>query len=165
MITRYTVENREHVSAKSYEEVLAAFETAVGDAEHGEVNEALNAVDNAEDWERAMTALFGPAGFVRVFSLDHGRWLGFYGTAAKARKYIYGNPVVAETMLRHDLRGGLQVPLSIMIWEDGDGLARISYDLPSSTMGFIDDPALAEAARALDAKLIAFVEGLTGASA
>ena len=165
MITKYTVESREHVSAKSYEEVVSAFEAAVGDAEHGEVVEALKAADNAGDWERAVTALFGTAGFVRVFALDHGRWLGFYGTKAKARKYVYGNPMVAETMLRHDLRAGLQVPLSIMIWEDADGHARVSYDLPSSVMSFIDHPDLAKAASALDAKVIALVEELTGAPA
>ncbi|HWC84816.1 MAG TPA: DUF302 domain-containing protein [Pseudonocardiaceae bacterium] len=165
MIVKYTVENREHVSAKSYEEVVAVFEAAVGDAEHGEVTEALRTVDNAGDWEQAMVALFGPAGFVRVFSLDHGRWQGLYGTKAKAKKYVYGNPIVAETMLRHDLRAGLQVPLSIMIREDDDGHARVSYDLPSSAMGFIDNPDLAEAAMALDARLTAFVRELTGAAA
>lgn len=167
MITKYTVENREHVSAKSYEEVVRAFEAAVGDAEHDEVAEALTRVDSVGDWEQAMTALFGPAGFARVFSLDHGRWLNFYGgkTVAKAKKYVYGNPIVAETMLRHDLRAGLQVPLSIMIREDVDGHARVSYDLPSSVMGFVDNPDLAKAASALDAKVIAFVEELTGASA
>ena len=165
MITKYTVENREHVSAKSYAEVVAAFEAAVGDAEHHEVIDALNAAQSATEWERAVSAMFGPAGFVRVFSIDHGRWLSFYGAKVKAKKYVYGNPLVAETMLRHDLRGGLQVPVSIMIWEDSDGHARVSYDLPSSAMSFIDSPELAKAASALDAKLADFVTELTGASA
>lgn len=165
MINKYTVESREHVSAKSYEEVVKAFEAAVGEAETGEVVKTLNTVDNAGDWEQSVNAMSGSAGFVRVFSLDHGRWLNFYGHQAKAKKYVYGNPIVAETMLRHDLRAGLQVPLSIMIWEGPDGHARVSYDLPSSTMGFIDNPDLAKAAGALDAKVIAFVEELTGASA
>ena len=165
MINRYTVENREHVSEKSYEEMVAAFETAVGDAEHHEVIDALDAAENAAQWQRAVTAMFGPAGFVRVFSIDHGRWMSFYGAKVKAKKYVYGNPLVAETMLAHDLRAGLQVPLSIMIREDADGHARVSYDLPSSVMSFLDSPELAKAARALDAKLTAFVEELTGASA
>jgi hypothetical protein len=113
MITRYTVENREHVSEKSYEVVVAESEAAVGDAEHHEVIDALNAAESATEWGRA----------------------------------------------------GLQVPLSIMIWEDSGGHARVSYDLPSSVMSFLDSPELANAANALDAKLGAFVEELTGASA
>ena len=165
MITKYTVENREHVSAKSYEEVVSAFEAAVGDATRGEVIQALATVQTVDEWEQAITGFLGSSGFIRAFAIEHGRWLTLYGRQAKAKKYVYGNPMVAETMLRHDVRAGLQVPLSIMIREDADGHARVSYDLPSSTMSFMDNPDLAEAARALDDKVIALVEELTGTSA
>jgi hypothetical protein len=44
-----------------------------------------------------------------------------------------------------------------------DGRSRVTYDLPSSIFGYIGNPKLTEAARALDAKLTAFVEKITGA--
>jgi hypothetical protein len=165
MIENYTVQHYEHVSTKSYEDVVREFETAVADAEHGEFAKAAESATTSSEWEANLNALFGPSGFIRVFSIDHGHWMGLYGAPAKAKKYIYGNPIVAWTMLQHDVRAGVQVPLSLMIYETPDGEVRVSYDLPSSVMGFIHDDALAEAASGLDAKLTAFVTELAGASA
>lgn len=97
--------------------------------------------------------------------MDHGRWLGFYGISAKAKKYTFGNPIVAETLLRHGTRAGLQVPLSLLIFEDAHGRSCVTYDLPSSVLRFIDSPELQQAAAALDAKLTGFIEKLTGVPA
>jgi uncharacterized protein (DUF302 family) len=165
MIENYTVQHYEHVSTKSYDELVREFETAVGNAEHGELAKAGEAAANRSEWEANLNALFGSSGFMRVFSIDHGNWLGFYGVAAKAKKYVFGNPIVAWSMLRHDLRAGAQVPLSLMIYETPGGEVRVSYDLPSSVLGFIHDDDLAEAASGLDAKLTAFVAELAGADA
>ncbi|MET9176526.1 DUF302 domain-containing protein [Streptomyces misionensis] len=163
--TTYSVENRQHVSEKTYEELVAEFENLTGEGEMGLVAQALSAAGTAQEWEESLEDLMGPSGFGRAFSMDHGRWLGFYGTPVKAKKYVYGNPVVAETILRYDTRAGLQVPLSILIYEDADGHGCVTYDLPSSTMGFTENPKLHQAAAALDAKLISFVEKLTGVPA
>ena len=165
MITTYAVENHQHVSDKTYEELIAEFEEVTGDGELGLVTQALSAARTAQEWEESLKDLMGPSGFGRAFSMDHGRWLGFYGTPAKAKKYVYGNPVVAETIVRHDTRAGLQVPISLLIYEDADGHGCVTYDLPSSLMRFIDNPELRQAVAALDAKVTSFVEKLTGVPA
>jgi uncharacterized protein (DUF302 family) len=165
MRTTYTVEHREHVSSSTYEALVEAFERVTGEGEHGELERALDAATSAQDWETSLGTLMGDSGFGRAFAMDHGRWLGFSGTSAKATKYLYGNPVVAGTILRHDVRTSLQVPLSLLIFEDADGHGCMAYDVPSSLMGHLDDPRLREAAAALDAKVAAFVEELTGVAA
>jgi uncharacterized protein (DUF302 family) len=165
MRTVYTVENCQHVSDKTYEELIAEFEEVTGDGDMGLVTQALSAASTAQEWEESLKDLMGLSGFGRAFSMDHGRWLSFYGTPAKAKKYVYGNPVVAETIVRHDIRAGLQVPLSLLIYEDADGHGCVTYDLPSSVMGFIDNPELRQAVAALDAKLTSFIEKLTGVPA
>ncbi|MEU8932502.1 DUF302 domain-containing protein [Streptomyces sp. NPDC048409] len=163
-ITRYSVTNYDYATSRSYEDLVAAFEQAVADAENGQVAKALAEAQNAGQWESALGRLFGPSGFVRTFSMDHGRWLSFYGAPAKAKKYVYGNPVVAETMLRHDVRAGLQLPLSLLIYENKQGKGCISFDLPSTLTSFTHQLDLTSAAQALDAKLLAFVEQLVGAA-
>jgi hypothetical protein len=64
MITKYTVENHEYVSEKSYEEVVAEFETALGDAENGKFTAVLNGAETA----RSGSAMNGDmsADFVRL---------------------------------------------------------------------------------------------------
>lgn len=161
-MTKYTVENCEYVTRKTYEEVVAAFDAVLGDVEYGRFTEILNAAENREDWEREITACFGPSGMLRFFSVDHGRWMGFYGHQLKAKKYVYGNPLIAETLMRYDIRFGLQAPNQLMVYEDADGYARVTYDLPSSLFNFIGNNDLTRTAAGLDAKVAQFVEQITG---
>lgn len=43
----------------------------------------------------------------------------------KAPMYIIGNPLIAMTMLKHEVAAGLNVPVRIMIYEDvGSGTTR-----------------------------------------
>ena len=168
-ISDHVVSYHEHVSAKSYEELVAAFEAVVADRQHGEFQSAFadadRSADSSESWEKALGSLFGPSGFMYVFAIDFGTLLGWYGNPQKAKMYVYGNPIVAETMLRHDIRVADRVPLQILIYEAGNGEARIGYDLPSSIMSRYGNPELDAAARELDKKVASFVAGLTGSSA
>ena len=73
-VNDHVVRYQEHVSTKSFDELVAAFEEAVPDAGPGEPTRTLERVrdgDNSrEAWEAAVAPLFGPSGFTRVFSLD-----------------------------------------------------------------------------------------------
>jgi hypothetical protein len=72
---------------------------------------------------------------MRFLTIDHGAWLARTGLGAKARMYTIGNPLIAWTMIKHDLGVGLNVPVRLMIYEDaGSGTVRLAYDLPSSLM-------------------------------
>ena len=42
-----------------------------------------------------------------VVSVDHGVWLARIGLNASARMYTIGNPLIARTMLEHDIAAGL----------------------------------------------------------
>ena len=91
-VSDHVVRYQEHVSSKSYEELVAAFEAAVADRRHGEFAEAFTRAagsDNSrETWERALTALFGPSGFMSVFTIDFGTLLGWYGEPAKLTAFV-----------------------------------------------------------------------------
>jgi uncharacterized protein (DUF302 family) len=84
---------------------------------------------------------------------DHGRLLNLVGAPGKARQYLVGNPLIAVTMTRHDIRAGLYAPLRILVYEAGDHSTRVEYDLPSSLFGQFNDPEITAIARSLDTKL------------
>jgi uncharacterized protein (DUF302 family) len=103
---------------------------------------------------------------MRFLTVDHGAWLVRIGLNAKARMYTIGNPLIAQTMLEHDIAAGLNVPVRLMIYEDAvSGTTRLAYDLPSSLMSGLQNEKVAGAAKKLDAKLIALAIHATGAEA
>ncbi|MDR6955938.1 uncharacterized protein (DUF302 family) [Ancylobacter sp. 3268] len=102
---------------------------------------------------------------MRFSVIDHGKWLAVMGRPAKALMIVLGNPLIAWTMLQHAIAAGLDVPVRLSIHEDPDGRTRVSYNLPSTLMSFIDNDQLAWAARGLDSKLVALAEMISGVPA
>ena len=161
-----TLIHREHVTNRSFDAVVAAFEAAVGTTDEQSFRAAVRASAGADDFERRMHAFEGPSGFMRFMRIDHGAWMSRIGLAARAILYILGNPLIARTLLEHDIGAGLNVPVRAMIYEDPhSGTCRFAYDLPSSLMARLGNEKLLAAARRLDEKLVALAESVTGAAA
>ena len=110
--------HREHVSDRPFDAVVAAFDAAVGAIDNEAFRSEVKASTNTEDFERRIGAFEGPSGFMCFMQIDHGAWLATIGISARAKLYILGNPLIARTMLRHDIGAGLNVPLRVMIYED-----------------------------------------------
>jgi uncharacterized protein (DUF302 family) len=165
MIDEYVVKHYEHVSTRSFEEVVNAFEAAVGDGDDGRFLSGMRALSNAEDWENLCKSSFGSSGFLHMLTFDHGHWLKFYEIGGKAKQYNCRNPLLAHTMVKHDIGVCFQVPFRILIYETSAGEARIAYDLPSILMARLHNDEVDDAACKIDPKVIAFVTELAGASA
>ena len=161
-----TLVHREHISARSFDEVVAAFEAAIGPGDKDRLTAVVEASTGADDFETRMRALEGSSGFMRFLELDHGGWMALVGLKARAKVYIIGNPLIARTMIEHDIGVGLNVPVRVLIYEDpGSGSCRIAYDLPSSLMGRLKNERVTAAAKRLDQKLSELAETATGARA
>jgi uncharacterized protein (DUF302 family) len=166
MRTTFTVDHNEHVSSRPFEEVVNAFESATGSVEDTGFPALLAATKSAEEFETGVHSREGTSGFMRFLTVDHGAWLARIGFSAKARMYTIGNPLIARTMLEHDIAAGLNVPVRLMIYEDAvSRTTRLVYDLPSSLMSGLQNEKVAAAAIKLDAKLIALAIHATGAKA
>jgi len=168
MTRDFTIRKHVHESARTFEDVVGAFEAAVGSVEGGEYEHELGAAQDASDFETRLRSREGTSGFMRFQTIDHGAWLSALGirAGAKARLYTIGNPLIARTMIRHDLGVGLNVPVRVLIYEDpASGATRLAYDLPSSLMSGPGNADVDAAARKLDAKLVALAEAATGSSA
>jgi len=166
MRTTFTVHHNEHVGSRSFEEVVNAFESAVGSVEDTGFPALLAATKSAEEFETSLHSREGTSGFMRFLTVDHGAGLARIGWNARARMYTIGNPLIARTMLEHDIAAGLNVPVRLMIYEDpASRTTRLIYDLPSSLMSGLQNEKVAAAAKKLDAKLIALAVHATGAQA
>lgn len=75
------------------------------------------------------------------------------GDVRRAVQFEIGNPLTAERMTRHQLAAGLYAPLRVLLYEDGDGVATIEYDLPSTLLSQWNDDAVTKVAVELDSKL------------
>src|SRR5262245_13063294 len=120
MTRDFTFRKHVHSSSQSFEEVVAAFEAAVGSVEGGGFERELGAARDPSDFEARLRSREGSSGFMRFQTIDHGAWLSALGigAGAKARLYTIGNPLIARTMITHDLGVGLNVPVRVLIYED-----------------------------------------------
>jgi uncharacterized protein (DUF302 family) len=166
MKTMLTVHHNEHVSSRSFEEVIRAFESAVDSVEDTGFPALLASTKSAREFESRVKSREGVSGFMRFLTVDHGAWLARIGLNAKARMYTIGNPLIARTMLEHDIAAGLNVPVRLIIYEDAvNRRTRLAYDLPSSLMSGLQNEKVTPAAKKLDAKLIALAVHATGVEA
>jgi uncharacterized protein (DUF302 family) len=166
MRTTLTVHHNEHVSSRSFDEVVRAFEAAVGSVENVGLEALSASTKSAEEFESQVKSREGTSGFIRFLTVDHGAWMARVGLKARARMYTIGNPLIARTMLEHDIAAGLNVPVRLMIYEEpASQTTRLAYDLPSSLMSGLKNEKVATAAKKLDAKLIALAVHATGAEA
>jgi uncharacterized protein (DUF302 family) len=165
MIDSYTVQHCEHVSQRPFEAVVAAFEAELGSVQDGAIPRDVAEAANQADFEARIRAHEGRSGFMLFLVNDHGAWLTRVGMAAKMRAYTLGNPLIAQTMIAHDLGAGLNVPVRVVIFETASGEVRLAYDLPSSLMSRLNNDKVSAAAIKLDAKLRALAQLATGAAA
>ncbi|SRR5579884_143027 len=116
-----------------------------------------------ENFEKVIQSRVGESDFMLFLELDHGKWLPIFGIQRKVVRWILGNPLLAITMMRHDITAGLFAPVELLLMENelGDG-STVIYDLPSSLMVIEPNPALLAAAHILDQKLQALVDRATG---
>jgi uncharacterized protein (DUF302 family) len=166
MIQQFTGWYQVHESNRSFADVVAALEAAVGSVENEAFADEVSEARDRSDFEARMHKHESTSGFMRFHTIDHGAWLAALGSSGKARMYTIGNPLIARTMITHDLGVGLNVPVRIAVYEEpSSGKVRVAYNLPSSLISALKNNNVSEAARALDAKLIALAEKVSGAKA
>lgn len=148
----YPVTQTEWTIDLSYDGFRAAFEVLLGrmDAEMFRDLPSLS----PEAARAKLASVVGPLDFVLFQRIDHGAIVtSLYCQPACAMTYVFGNALIAVEMTRHDLRAGLHVPLRLMVEQVADGRVRITYDLPSSLIARLDQPAADAVARDLDLKV------------
>lgn len=151
-------------SAKSYDQLRAALLADIGE-QPVPLNDIATDAGDWESYRKRIESHVGPSGFMLIGLIDHGAWITKAGIERRALRVILGNPLIAITMLRHDVTAGLFAPVELLLAEEGSG-SSLTYVKPSSLMVPERDPApnpeLLAAAEALDERLAALAVKVTG---
>ena len=149
-------------SAKSFDDVVAALLDDVGD-KPVPIDDFAARFATWEAYEREVQSHVGASGFMLFATLDHGAWIQKLGIERKLLRVVIGNPLIAITMLRHDVTAGLFAPVELLIAEEQPDRSSLTYVVPSSLMVVEENEPLRAAAVALDAKLAALAAKVTSA--
>jgi uncharacterized protein (DUF302 family) len=144
----------EVTTSVSFDEVLTRLRVQMGRTTAQEVVALAKAAVDAAEYSREIEKRFvGESGFMLFAEIDHGGWLPLFGIKRRTVRWILGNPLIAVTMIRHDITAGLFAPVELLITETEDGKGTVlAYVRPSSQMVIAKNPPLLTAAEALDAK-------------
>lgn len=158
-----TLIHREFLSERSFDAVVAAFEAAVGPGDGKTFQSVVEKATSGEDFTARVHAAEGSSGFILFLKVEHSPWLARMGIGGRATTYTIGNPLIAQTMIRHNIEVGLNVPVRVLIYEDAASrTGRIGYDLPSSLMARLKNAEVTTAAKLLDEKLATLASHSTG---
>ncbi|KIW98076.1 uncharacterized protein Z519_01660 [Cladophialophora bantiana CBS 173.52] len=125
-----------------------------------------------ESYEARVKSLVGPHGFMYFHEFNHGLWLPFYEPPSSTvtvkgvkknlncKRFVLGNPMIAITILQHDLSAGLCVPVELCLVEEAEGGVKIVWYKPTSLIAGYEGAKqeLVDAANALSIKLETFVK-------
>ena len=149
-------------STKTFDQLVAAL---LGDIGENPVSlDVLAAADNWESYQQQVEPHVGPSGFMLFKLIDHGAWIEKAGIDRRALRVILGNPLIAITLLRHDVSAGLFAPVEVLLVDEGDDGSSLTYVKPSTLMVVEDNPKLLSAATELDTKLAALAAKVTSDS-
>jgi len=149
-------------SKKPFDELVAALLADVGEKPL-KIDELPAKFESWESYKAEVAAHVGPSGFILFALLNHGAWLQKLQIRKKVLRVVIGNPLLAITMLRHDLTAGLFAPVELILIEEDDDQSSLTYVRPSSLMVVETNEPLLTAAKELDAKLQALVAKVTTA--
>ncbi|RFZ90939.1 DUF302 domain-containing protein [Mucilaginibacter conchicola] len=132
-----------------------AFEKLAGRITKSDVT---NIVTDPEGTRRHIETLQGYQDLIIFDIQDHGSLFNLIGEKRFAKQYLIGNPLIAFSMTRHDIRAALYAPLRVLVYTDGQNRTTIEYDKPSDLFGQFGIPQITEVGLGLDQKVEKLVE-------
>lgn len=150
-----------HASSKPFDELVEALLTRVG-REPLPLDTLATKFDDWDSYVQAVGEQLGSRDLTFFTAWDHGGWIQKAGIQRRVLRVVIGNPLIAITMLRHDVTAGLFAPVELLLTDEADGTSALTYVRPSSLMVVEPNPPLREAALALDAKLADLAAAVTG---
>jgi uncharacterized protein (DUF302 family) len=150
-------------SAKSFEEVVAVIEAAVGHPDMPEFRRKVASAKTFAELEKIIHRVIGVSGFMEFARFDLGEIVRKErGTAApQSLRLLIGNPLIMKQMIEPVPDAGSYAPVTILIDVRVDGV-HLSYDRMASLLSPCGSAAAMKVARDLDAKVEAL---LTAAAA
>ncbi len=157
MISKVEVERFSLTSSRSFDEVLAAINDAVG---HPELADFWSSTQQARPFgelENSIQKALGRTGLMSFVQFDHGAIVRKATGRDTPRmvRLVIGNPLIMQEMAKRVPDAGSYAPVTVLVDERPDGV-HLSYDRMASFLAAYGSPDALAVARNLDKK----VEGL-----
>ncbi|HVH47409.1 MAG TPA: DUF302 domain-containing protein [Labilithrix sp.] len=153
----YPAVRRELSFAVGYSDFIRALDSLLGRMSIDTVSSLTQ--DSPEKAREKLSASMGVSSFALFQKIDHGAILkALTGRHVRAVTYVFGNPLIASELVKHEPMIGLYVPPRLFVGELENGGTLAAYDVPSATFRQFGSDAVDSAAARLDAKVEKLVD-------
>ncbi|KAG6812322.1 hypothetical protein H0H92_003406 [Tricholoma furcatifolium] len=165
-VTPFTAQLITYQTSLSYEAVISRLNEAVNRTGSAGFLDHMALVTTKEGIVNLVANITAgsPWDFLYFMELDHSRWMNIFDAPDKyapAVVYTIGNPVLAETFMRYDIRAGYEIPPKVMVLGNTSvGGTTVFYHRPSLLV-VSNDTELLQAMQILDAKLDQMITNIT----
>jgi hypothetical protein len=156
------VERVTFVTNRSFEEVLELLDKGIGRKNFGELRRRMDEAATFEEFSSIIHGAVGSADLMEFMRLDLGASIG-RDPAAKAYKIvriIAGNPLIMKQMVEHAPDAGSYAPVTILVYEQADGVL-VSYDTMASYLASSSSEKALQVAKDLDTKVLRLLKDAT----
>ncbi len=151
------------ISRKSFEEVVAAFEAAIGHPDMSTFQSEMGATKTFAELEALIRGALGPSGFMEFIRFNLGAVLRKESgrETPKILRFVIGNPLVMKEMGKHVPDAASYAPVTVLIDERQDGV-HLSYDTMAGFLASYGSEEALKVARSLDLKVEALLREAAG---
>jgi len=163
MIRKIEVERFTLTSSKSFDEVVAALNSAVGHPDMAEFWKSTHRAQSDAELQNTIEEGLGPTGLMLFAEFDHGAVVRKGTGCATPRmiRFVIGNPLIMREMAKHVPDAGSYAPVTVLVDERADGV-HLSYDRMASLLAPYNNPEALKVARDLDEKVEALLSAAAG---
>jgi uncharacterized protein (DUF302 family) len=146
---RFTV-----ISARPFDEIVAAIKASIGNPNMAEFVKSTQEAKSATDLEVAIQPVLGRTGLMLFVEFDQGMILrkGTDRHGSRIIRLVVGNPLIMKEMAKHVPDAGSYAPVTVLVDERADGV-HLSYDRMASLLAPYGNNEALKVARDLDAKV------------
>jgi len=154
MIRKVEMERFTVISARPFDEIVAAIKASIGNPNMAEFVKSTQEAKSATDLEVAIQPVLGRTGLMLFVEFDQGMILrkGTDRHGSRIIRLVFGNPLIMKEMAKHVPDAGSYAPVTVLVDERADGV-HLSYDRMASLLAPYGNDEALKVARDLDAKV------------
>jgi len=163
MISKIEVERFTLSSSKSFDQVVAALNSAVGHPDMAEFWKSTHQAQSDAELQSTIEKGLGRTGLMLFGEFDHGAVVrsGTGHATPKMIRFVIGNPLIMREMAKHVPDAGSYAPVTVLVDERADGV-HLSYDRMASFLAPYSNSEALKVARDLDEKVEALLSAAAG---
>jgi uncharacterized protein (DUF302 family) len=163
MIRKIEVERFTLSSSKTFDQIVAALNSAVGHPDMAEFWKSTDRAQSDAELQKTIEEGLGRTGLMLFVEFDHAAIVrkGTGRATPRMIRFVIGNPLIMRQMVQHVPDAGSYAPVTVLVDERADGV-HLSYDRMASLLAPYNNSEALMVARNLDEKIEALLSAAAG---